>query len=147
MGLLPGAVPADVPPLALDPVAFRSEAPRPSSPPSPGEAADSATATAERKPFVLRQGVLVRIRVPAVGPGWIRARAARTASATPCILFELDISTPDGQKRYAMLRGVTAIEVDARMWDGPVMNLPPAEAEWTPVSLEEVRRQAAGCRR
>jgi hypothetical protein len=46
-----------------------------------------------------------------------------------------------------MLRGVTAIEVDARMWDGPVFNLSAEGAEWAAVSLAGVQRQDAGCRR
>ncbi|HEU4827935.1 MAG TPA: hypothetical protein VFT04_01955 [Gemmatimonadales bacterium] len=137
--------PSDAPMLPVDPVAFRAEtAPGPAE---PAETRDESGTPRERGAFVLHQGVLVRIKVPALGREWVRARAARTASATPCILFELDIDTPDGQKRYAMLRGVTAIEVDARMWDGPVLNLPAEEAEWTPVPLEGIRRQDAGCRR
>lgn len=158
MGLLRSPEPpVKSPVLPPDPVAFRSEPPVGSqeatdTAPSSGDgtaAPDRAAppAPVSRKPFVLRQGVLVRIRVPAVRPGWIVARAARTASATPCILFDLDIETPDGQKRYAMLRGVTAIEVDARMWDGPVFNLSAEGAEWTAVSLEGVRRQDGGCGR
>ena len=160
MGLLrhPDA-PKETPSLALDPVTFRADPPHSEEGADlqevagSGEAADSASAATpspgqvKREPFVLRQGVLVRIRVPALQPGWIRARAARTASATPCILFELDIATPDGQKRYAMLRGVTAIEVDARMWDDVVRNLSAEGADWTAVPLEAIRNQDAGCRR
>lgn len=149
MGRLPAPDTLEVaPPLPLDPIAFRRDTLRPTPEPvATGEAADTPPAPARRKPFVLRQGMLVRVRVPTLRPGWIQARAARTASAAPCILFELDIDTPDGQKRYAMLRGVTAIEVDARMWDGPVMNLSAEGAEWVAVSLDGVRRQDAGCRR
>lgn len=153
-----GEDPTAVAMLAPDPVPLRAEpADTPVGPEvqdqSPtAEAPDAVTPRPAPKPrdlsrFVLHQGVLVRIRVPAVGREWIRARAAHTASATPCLLFELDITTPDGQKRYAMLRGVTAIEVDARMWDGPVMNLSAEGARWTEVSLDRVRRQDAGCRR
>ena len=159
MGLLrQPETPKDTPAIALDPVAFRAETPPDSEEPADlqagsAEAADSAPGVAlpappaKPEPFVLRQGVLVRIRVPALQPGWIRARAARTASSTPCILFELDLATPDGQKRYAMLRGVTAIEVDARMWDGVVRNLSAEGADWTAVPLEAIRKQDAGCRR
>lgn len=155
MALLRGPdAPESAPPLPLDPVAFRDE-PVPSSGAVsdsseaivPADAGDPTPAPMRRKPFVLRDGMLVRIRVPALGSGWIHARAARTASATPCILFELDIETPDGQKRYAMLRGVTAIEVDGRMWGGPVRNMTAAGAEWTAVALERVLRQDAGCGR
>lgn len=149
LGLLESAdTPEEPPVLPLDPVAFRDESVIES-----GELADSAAeiesapAPVKRRPFVLRQGVLVRIRVPALRPGWIHARAARTASATPCILFELDIETPDGQKRYAMLKGVTAIEVDGRMWNGVVRNLTAEGAEWVTVSLDRVRQQDAGCQR
>ncbi|HEX6091529.1 MAG TPA: hypothetical protein VFZ13_15340 [Gemmatimonadales bacterium] len=149
---------ADVAMLAPDPVPFRAEpAVTPGGPEvqdqSPtAEAPDTVTPPPAPRPrdpsrFVLHQGVLVRIKVPALGSDWIRARAAQTASATPCLLFELDISRPDGQKRYAMLRGVTALEVDARMWDGPVVNLSADGARWTEVSLDRVRGQDAGCRR
>jgi hypothetical protein len=149
---------AELPMLPPDPVAFREEPAAPSvrpevpDQPAPADESDGVTPSAPARPrdpsrFVLHQDVLVRIKVPALGREWIRARAANTASATPCILFELDIRTPDGQKRYAMLRGVTAIEVDARMWDGPVVNLSAEGAEWTEVSLETVRRQDGGCRR
>jgi hypothetical protein len=150
LGLLGTPVAEELPALALDPVGFR---PEPLS--GPEAAVDSVTdsaappvthAAVTRPPFVLHQGMLVRIRVPALRPGWIRALARRTASATPCMLFELDLETPDRQKRYALLRGVAAIEVDARMWDGPVRNLSPDGAEWTPVPLDEVRRQDGGCR-
>ena len=165
MALLRSAeAPPEMAALPPDPVAFRTEtrpvsgavpdsAPASETAPASGSTTDPETppvparAPATRKPFVLHQGMMVRIRVPALGPGWVQARAARTASATPCILFELDIDTPDGQKRYAMLRGVTAIEVDARMWDGPVRNMTAEGAEWTAVSLERVREQDAGCRR
>lgn len=158
LGVARPDVTADVAMLPPDPIAFRAE---PAAAPVGPEVEDQSPAADEpdtitpprparpRDPsrFVLRQGVLVRIKVPAIGREWIRARTAQTASATPCILFELDLSTPDGHKRYAMLRGVTAIEVDARMWDGPVVNLSAEGAKWTVVSLEGVRRQDGGCRR
>jgi hypothetical protein len=153
-----GDPPADEPMLAPDPVAFRAEPPvaavRPDvdgEPPARGDSESGTTPGADtpdrRSRFVLREGVLVRIKVPKLGGEWVRARAARTASAAPCILFELDMETRDGQKRYAMLAGVTAIEVDARMWSGPVVNLSAEGAEWTAVSLDRVKRQDAGCRR
>jgi hypothetical protein len=146
MGLLRRSdVPPDIAMLPPDPVAFRAE--RAHGPGTAAATRGEPEAARKRGPFVLHQGVLVRIKVPALGRDWVLARAARTASATPCILFELDISTPDGQKRYAMLRGVTAIQVDARMWDGPVVNLDAHGAEWTAVSLEGVRSRDAGCRR
>ena len=99
-------------------------------------------------PLVLRQGVAVRVRVPRFGTDWIRARVARTASATPCMLFQLERTNDAGRTQYAFVKAISAIEVDRRMWDGVVIDLEPAvEADWYPASLEVVRRQDAGCRR
>jgi hypothetical protein len=153
-----GDVVAEAAVLPPDSVALRAEpvetpvGPEVQDPPPTVDEPDSVTPPPASRPrdpsrFVLREAVLVRIKVPALGREWIRARAAHTASATPCILFELDLQTPDGHKRYAMLRGVTAIEVDARMWNGPVVNLSAEGAEWAAVPLDRVKRQDAGCRR
>ena len=64
------------------------------------------------------------------------------------MLFELDRTDSEGRTQYAFLRGVSAIELDRRMWNGVVYNLDPAEeSDWVPVPLQAAREQDKSCRR
>lgn len=125
----------------------------PASSPAPGPAGGDEPAESEAvweptTPLFLHQGVSVRVRVARFGFGWISARVARTASNTPCMLFELDRTDSEGRTQYAFLRGVSAIELDRRMWNGVVYNLDPAEeSDWVPVPLQAAREQDKSCRR
>ncbi|HEU4799803.1 MAG TPA: hypothetical protein VFS94_04170 [Gemmatimonadales bacterium] len=117
--------------------------------PAPSDAAGERVSYPDpTTPLVLHQGVAVRVRVPRFGTGWIRARVARTASDTPCMLFQLERTDAAGRTQYAFVKAVSAIEVDRRMWEGVVVNLDPAEeGDWYPAPLDVVRRQDASCRR
>lgn len=130
------------------PMAF-APASSPKTPPESAGAADESAASVDlTTPLVLHQGMSARVRVPRFGSGWIKARIARTASNTPCMLFELDRTDSAGRTQYAFLRAVSAIQVDRRMWNGVVYGLGPAkESDWHPVELEVARSQDKSCKR
>ena len=129
----------------LETIAFRPAAPVPRT---PSAGSDATPAAPDVPALALPQGSAVRVRVPSLGGGWIRGRVARTASETPCMLFELERKDAGGRTQFVFLRGVGAIELDRRMRGGPVSGLAPAaESDWQPVELAAARRQDAACRR
>jgi hypothetical protein len=129
----------------LETIAFRSPAP---APPAHSGGPAATPAPLDVPALALPQGSAVRVRVPSLGGGWIRGRVARTASETPCMLFELERKDAAGRTQFVFLRGVSAIALDRRMQGGPVSGLAPAaEADWLPVELAAARRQDAECRR
>jgi hypothetical protein len=134
--------------LAVEAIGIR---PMPGTGPAPGAAGEAAPVNSDESvgPVgVVAQGAAVRVQVPRLGGGWIRGRVARTASATPCLLFELERQDSAGRTQFVFLSGVRAVELDRRTRFGPVAGLPPAQAgDWLLLSLADLRQQDVRCRR
>jgi hypothetical protein len=144
----PSRDPADSAPplLAAEAIGFRSTS---AAGPAPGTADAGGDSDESPGPVrVVAQGAVVRVQVPKLGGGWIRGRVARTASATPCLLFELERQDSAGRIQFVFPGGVRAVELDRRTRFGPVAGLPPAQAgDWLPLSLADLRQQDVRCRR